>query len=103
MLKIEKVDLHLIEVRRNTGFPSQHVIVELTTDHGIGWGEMSDLGHLPLYQFDLDLLGRTLNDLLAGRDAENRLAIESAMARGFTDEGHCTAGRGSSARAWTSP
>ena len=88
MLKIEKVDLHLIEVRRNTGFPSQHVIVELTTDHGIGWGEMSDLGHLPLYQFDLDLLGRTLNDLLAGRDAENRLAIESTMARAFTDEGH---------------
>ena len=88
MLKIEKVDLHLIEVRRNTGFPSQHVIVELTTDHGIGWGEIDDLGHLPLYQFDLDLLGRTLNDLLAGRDAENRLAIESAMAREFTDEGH---------------
>jgi L-alanine-DL-glutamate epimerase-like enolase superfamily enzyme len=88
MLTIEKVDLHLIEVRRNTGFPSQHVIVEMTTDHGIGWGEMSDLGHLPLYQFDLELLGRTLNDLLVGKDAENRLAIETSMARAFTDEGH---------------
>ena len=35
MLKIEKVDLHLIEVRRNTGFPSQHVIVELTSCVGV--------------------------------------------------------------------
>jgi L-alanine-DL-glutamate epimerase-like enolase superfamily enzyme len=88
MLTIARVDLHLIGVRRHTGFPSQHVIVELTTSHGTGWGEMSDLGHLPLYQFDLDLLGRTLNDLLVGKDAEDRLGIEAMMVRAFPDEGH---------------
>lgn len=88
MLTIERVVLHLVEIRRNTGFPTQHVLVELITSGGIGWGEMSDLGHLPSYQFDLDLLERTLNELLRGRDARQRHAIEARMARAFPDEGH---------------
>lgn len=88
MLTIERVRLHLVQVRRNTGFPTQHVIVELTTPHGTGWGEMSDLGHLPSYQFDLALLERTLSELLRGMDARERHAIDQRMVRAFPDEGH---------------
>jgi muconate cycloisomerase len=88
MLTIERVDLHLVQVLRNTGFPSQHVIVELSTNHGAAWGEMSDLGHLPLYQFDLRFLTRTLNELLRGLDAEQRFAIDMRMTSAFPDEGH---------------
>lgn len=88
MLTIERVELHLVQVLRNTGFPTQHVIVELTTNRGPGWGEMSDLGHLPSYQFDLGLLERTLNELLRGMAVEERHAIEARMAAAFPDEGH---------------
>jgi muconate cycloisomerase len=88
VLTIERVALHLVQVRRNTGFPTQHVLVELVTANGVGWGEMSDLGHLPSYQFDLALLERTLGDLLRGLDARERHAIEARLARAFPDEGH---------------
>ncbi len=66
-----------------------HVIVRLETADGqVGWGEMSDLSHLPLYQFDLTALERSLNELLMGHDARNIAAIESIMQRFFPNEGH---------------
>ena len=50
-----RLDLYPILVARETGFANEHVIVRLETDDGaLGWGEMSDLSHLPMYRFDLE-------------------------------------------------
>ena len=39
----------------------------IETDDGVaGWGEMSDLSHLPLYQFDLAQLQSALSEILVG-------------------------------------
>ncbi len=87
-MKISRIQLFPISIQRRTGSRHQHVIVRLEAgDSYIGWGEMSDLSHLPLYQFDLPALERTLNNLLAGKDARNLALIEDTLLRYFPDEG----------------
>jgi L-alanine-DL-glutamate epimerase-like enolase superfamily enzyme len=88
MLKIERIQLVPIVVKRRTGIENLHVIVRLEAGGHIGWGEMSDLSHLPLYQFDLPDLERVLNELLQGKDARNLALIEDDIYRFFPDEGH---------------
>jgi galactarate dehydratase (D-threo-forming) len=60
-MRLSRLELYPIVVARETGFANEHVIVRLDTDDGAtGWGEMSDLSHLPTYRFDVDELARSL-------------------------------------------
>jgi galactarate dehydratase (D-threo-forming) len=88
-MKIQRVQLFPVATPRQTGIANQHVIVRMETDNSIvGWGEMSDLSHVPMYQFDLGELERMLNQLLKGRDPRNIVKIEDDLIRFFPDEGH---------------
>ncbi|MDQ3247990.1 MAG: muconate cycloisomerase, partial [Chloroflexota bacterium] len=88
-MKIQRVQLFPITTARQTGIANQHVIVKLEAGDGaIGWGEMSDLSHVPMYQFDLPELERMLNELLRGKDARNLAKIEDDLIRFYPDEGH---------------
>ena len=88
-MKIGRIQLYPIAIPRETGVSNQHVIVRLETDDGlVGWGEMSDLSHVPMYQFDLSDLERVLSEILSGKDARNVVQIEDDLIRFFPDEGH---------------
>ncbi len=88
-MKLTHVQLFPITTPRQTGIANQHVIVKLEAgDSHVGWGEMSDLSHVPMYQFDIAELERMLNELLKGRDGRNIAKIEDDLIRFFPDEGH---------------
>jgi muconate cycloisomerase len=88
-MKINRVQLFPIATPRQTGIANQHVIVKIEAgDSQVGWGEMSDLSHVPMYQFDLPELDRMLNELLRGKEARNLAKIEDDLIRFFPDEGH---------------
>ncbi|MBX3014518.1 MAG: hypothetical protein KF832_23570 [Caldilineaceae bacterium] len=88
-MKIQRVQLFPIATPRQTGIANQHVIVKIeASDSVVGWGEMSDLSHVPMYQFDMGELERMLNELLRGKDARNVVKIEDDLIRFFPDEGH---------------
>jgi muconate cycloisomerase len=88
-MKISRVQLFPVATPRTTGIANQHVIVKLETADGhVGWGEMSDLSHVPMYQFDMPELERMLNELLRGKDGRNIAKIEDDLIRFYPDEGH---------------
>ncbi|HEU5100977.1 MAG TPA: hypothetical protein VFU22_18255, partial [Roseiflexaceae bacterium] len=88
-MQIRRIQLFPIATARTTGVTNQHVIVRLEAgDSYVGWGEMSDLSHVPMYQFDLPELERTLNELLRDKDARNLARIEDDLLRFYPDEGH---------------
>jgi muconate cycloisomerase len=88
-MRIAGVRLHPVVVTRETGVANEHVIVEIETTGGVtGWGEMSDLSHLPRYQFDLAQLEAALADILVGADPRALNLIERRMAGFYPDEGH---------------
>ncbi|MBN1867040.1 muconate cycloisomerase [Candidatus Sumerlaeota bacterium] len=88
-MKIDRIRLFPVATPRQTGVANQHVIVRVETDSGdVGWGEMSDLSHLPMYQFDLPELERALNALLGGADPRNLAKVEDDLLRFYPDEGH---------------
>ena len=88
-MRLARLDLYPIIVGRETGFANEHVIVRLETDDGaMGWGEMSDLSHLPLYRFDLDGLARSLRDVVLGLDPRDLNLIERRLLAFYPDEGH---------------
>jgi muconate cycloisomerase len=88
-MQISQIKLFPIATARSTGVTNQHVIVRLDAGEShVGWGEMSDLSHVPMYQFDLPELERTLNELLRGKDARNLAKIEDDLLRFYPDEGH---------------
>ena len=88
-MRIARLQLHPVLVHRETGVANEHVIVEIETDDGIpGWGEMSDLSHLPLYQFDLAQLQSALSEILVGADPRALNQIERRMIGFYPDEGH---------------
>lgn len=88
-MKIERVRLLPVATLRETGVTNQHVIVRLETADGlVGWGEMSDLSHVPLYQLDVAALENVLAELLRNRDPRNIGRIEDDLLRFFPDEGH---------------
>lgn len=81
---IQELKLYPVATPRLYGEPSQHVIVELIARNGLsGWGEMSDLSHLPAMMPDCADLERCLNVLVAGRDAMNVSVIEDLMRENF--------------------
>jgi muconate cycloisomerase len=84
MERIEKVELFPVTTTRLYGEPSQHVLVCLTSGSGMeGWGEISDVSHLPALMPDTRDLEQVLGDLLRGRDAMATTAIEEAMLANF--------------------
>jgi galactarate dehydratase (D-threo-forming) len=88
-MRIARVRLHPVRVSRETGVTNEHVIVEIETDDGVtGWGEMSDLSHLPLYRFDLAQLEAALGEILVGADPRALNEIERQMTAFYPDEGH---------------
>ena len=88
-MKITRLQLHAIRVTRETGIANEHVIVEIETDDGVeGWGEMSDLSHLPVYRFDLAQLQSALSEILVGCDPRELNQIERRMMGFYPDEGH---------------
>jgi muconate cycloisomerase len=88
-VKIARLRLHPVQVRRETGVANEHVIVQLETDDGAcGWGEMSDLSHLPLYRFDVEQLQSALSGILVGMDPHDLNRIERRMMGFYPDEGH---------------
>ena len=79
-MQIKRVQLFPIATPRQTGIANQHVIVKLEAGEShVGWGEMSDLSHVPMYQFDLADLARMLNELLRGKDPRNLVKIEDDL------------------------
>jgi len=88
-MNIARIKLYPVTIPRRTGVHNQHLIVRLDTDDDhTGWGEMSDLSHLPLFQMDIANLESALNDLLRGMDARNMAQIEAALDRYYPFEGH---------------
>jgi muconate cycloisomerase len=88
-MRLAQLELFPIIVRRETGFANEHVVVRLETDDGaIGWGEMSDLSHLPLYRFDLEQLASSLRDVVLGLDPRDLNLIERRLLAFYPDEGH---------------
>ena len=65
------------------------MIVSIETDGGAqGWGEMSDLSHLPMYRFDLRQLEASLSEVLVGADPRDLNLIERKLIGYYPDEGH---------------
>ena len=88
-MKIARIKLYPIVIPRRTGVLNQHIIVRLDTeDEYTGWGEMSDLSHLPLFQMDIPNLEQALNGLLRGKDPRNIAQIEADMDKYYPFEGH---------------
>ena len=86
-MRIRSIALWPVAVKRRTGFLSRHVIVEIKTDEGVtGWGEMSDLGHIPVYVPDLADLARTLNRLLVGEDPRQIMDLTTRLLDVFPEE-----------------
>ena len=70
-MKITKLTLYPVGTRRETLSVSPHIIVTMATDEGpVGVGEMSDLGHSPVYP-DVDQLEYWLNEQIGGVDPFN--------------------------------
>lgn len=88
-MQITRVHLFPISILRQTGIACQHVIVKIEAGEShVGWGEMSDLSHVPMYQFDIADLNRMLNELLRGKDPRNLVKIEDDLIKFYPDEGH---------------
>ena len=95
-MRIARLRLHPVFVTRETGVGNEHVIVEIETDDGVpGWGEMSDLSHLPLYRFDVAQLQSALSEILVGSDPRAWNEIERRMMGFYPDEGHMYSRSGS--------
>lgn len=81
---IKDVSLFPVTTPRVSGEPSQHVLLRLEAENGVaGWGEMSDVSHLPAMMPDLADLEGCLKALLTGRDAMNLNAVEDLMLANF--------------------
>ena len=80
MPKIKSVELYPVTTPRLYGEPSQHVMVRIEANDGtVGWGEISDVSHLPAMQFDSADLARCLESLLCGRSAMDPNGAEDLM------------------------
>lgn len=81
---IRSVRLYPVRTARLYGEPSAHIVVRLTAADGTeGWGEMSDLSHLPALMPDVADLERCLQLLLEGRDPAGINQIEDLMRANF--------------------
>lgn len=83
-MQIKQVALFPVTTTRLYGEPSQHVLLRLEAQDGTsGWGEMSDVSHLPAMMPDLGDLTACLQALLVGVEAMDTNRIEDAMLANF--------------------
>lgn len=81
---ISKVNLYPVVTPRLYGEPSQHIILRLQANDGSeGWGEISDVSHLPAMQPDVADLERVLSVLLSGRSSFDINGVEDLMLANF--------------------
>jgi galactarate dehydratase (D-threo-forming) len=81
---IKQASLFPVTTPRLYGEPSQHILIRLTAADGTtGWGEMSDVSHLPAMMPDVKDLERCLEALLVGRDPMNLNQIDDLMLANF--------------------
>ena len=79
-VKVSRVKLYPVTTKRRSGIRNRHVIVRIDTDNDwTGWGEMSDLSHLPAWHFHTGSLERTLMEALAGHDPRNLARLEGLL------------------------
>jgi muconate cycloisomerase len=83
-ISIRTVNLYPVTTPRLYGEPSQHVLVRIEAADGtVGWGEMSDLSHLPAMMPDVRDLECCLKTLLCGRSALDTNGIDDLMLSNF--------------------
>src|SRR6266851_4554077 len=88
-MKLAGLRLYPLSVTRETGATNQHILVRLEADDGlVGWGELSDQSHLPMYQFNLPDLELNLNGLLRGQEASDLLRLEDVLIRAYPEESY---------------
>lgn len=81
---IKDASLYPVTTPRLYGEPSQHVLLRLEAADGtVGWGEMSDVSHLPALMPDVADMERCVKSLLVGRDAMNINSIDDLMIANF--------------------
>lgn len=86
-MRIDSVELFPVQSPREQGSSHRHILVRLTSDTGhTGWGEMSDIGHPPAYDFELNSLQQVLRVILLGRDPCNLVALERDVLDRFPEE-----------------
>lgn len=79
-----KVRLFPVTTPRLYGEPSQHIIVLVEASDGTrGWGEISDVSHLPAMQPDVKDLEQCLQALLEGRSIMETGLIEELLGANF--------------------
>lgn len=82
--RIAQVHLYPVRSPRIYGEPSSHIVVQLIAEDGtVGWGEISDLSHLPAIMPDMRDLEATLRILLEKRSAGAINEIEDLMLVNF--------------------
>lgn len=85
-MSIRSIGLDVVEVGRTTGFVCQHAVIRIVDGDGItGYGEMSDLSHLPKYSIVADDLRRTLEQLLLERNPREITAINEDLLELFPE------------------
>lgn len=81
---IKDITLYPVKAARIYGHASSHIVVRLeATDGTVGWGEMSDLSHLPAIMPDVGDLECCLRAVLVGQNTEDTNAIERMMLTNF--------------------
>jgi galactarate dehydratase (D-threo-forming) len=84
MVPIDKLELFPVTTTRLYGEPSQHILVCIRAVDGTeGWGEISDVSHLPAMMPDVVDLEACLNVLLRGACIGDLNSIDAAMAENF--------------------
>ncbi len=82
--RIRALRLYPVRTARLYGEPSCHLVVQLIAEDGtVGWGEMSDLSHLPAMMPDWRDLEACLRLLLEGRSCGAINEIEGLLALNF--------------------
>jgi muconate cycloisomerase len=82
--RISKVNLYPVLTPRLYGEPSQHVLLRLQADDGSeGWGEISDVSHLPAMQPDVEDLERVLSALLVNHSSMELNRVDDLMHANF--------------------
>lgn len=83
-ISIKEISLYPVTTARLYGEPSQHVLLKLEAEDGTtGWGEMSDVSHLPAWMPDVADLEQCLKSLLVGRNALSLNTIDDMMLANF--------------------
>ncbi len=83
-ITIQDLKLHPVTTPRLYGEPSQHVLIELVANDGtVGWGEVSDVSHLPAMMPDVADLECCLKALLIGRDAMDINTTDDLMLQNY--------------------